>query len=93
MLYHERERKNEENANFVHIIYLLAKLCNIFDEAFLLTSVSYCNTELFDSFNIFQHCTFKIVRGINFTSPLVRQLHHVALDRLESHTKFPGPTT
>ena len=35
---HEREYKNkpEENANFVHIVYLLA---NIFDEAFLLTSV------------------------------------------------------
>ena len=22
VLYHERERKNEENANFVHIVYL-----------------------------------------------------------------------
>ena len=40
MLYHERERKNKENANFVHNVYLLAKLCNIFVEAvFLLTSV------------------------------------------------------
>ena len=39
MLYHERECKNEENANFVQRVYLLAKLCNIFDEAFLLTSV------------------------------------------------------
>ena len=36
MLYHDRERKNEEHANFVHIVYLLAKLCNIFDEAFLI---------------------------------------------------------
>ena len=33
MLYHERERKNKENANFVHIVNLLAKLCNIFDDA------------------------------------------------------------
>ena len=41
MPHHERESKNEENANFVHIVYLnlLAKLCNIFDEAFLWTSV------------------------------------------------------
>ena len=39
MLYHEREGKNKENASFVNIVYLLAKLCNIFDEAFLLTSV------------------------------------------------------
>ena len=39
MLYHERERKNKENTNFVHIVHLLAKLCNIFHEAFLLTSV------------------------------------------------------
>ena len=36
MLNHERERKNKENANFVHIVYLLAKLCNIFDEAFFI---------------------------------------------------------
>ena len=36
MLYHERECKNEENANFVHSVYLLAKLCNIFDEAFFI---------------------------------------------------------
>ena len=39
MLYHERERKNKENANFVYIVYLLTKLCNIFDDAFLLTSI------------------------------------------------------
>ena len=36
MLYHKRERKNEENENFVLIVYLLAKLCNIFDEAFFI---------------------------------------------------------
>ena len=36
MLYHEREGKSKENASFVHIVYLLAKLCNIFDEAFFI---------------------------------------------------------
>ena len=36
LLNHKRERKNKENANFVHIMYLLAKLCNIFDEAFFI---------------------------------------------------------
>ena len=36
MLYHEREGKNKENANFVHFVYLLARLCNIFDEAFFI---------------------------------------------------------
>ena len=38
MLYHERERKNKENANFVYtcIVYLLTKLYNIFDEAFFI---------------------------------------------------------
>ena len=36
MLYHERECKNEENANFVQSVYLLANLCNIFDEAFFI---------------------------------------------------------
>ena len=33
MLYHERDGKIEENAKFVHIVYLLAKLYNIFGEA------------------------------------------------------------
>ena len=41
MLYHEREGKKKENANFVHIVYLLAKLCNIFNEAFFI-DVSIC---------------------------------------------------
>ena len=36
MLYHERERENKKNANFVYIVYLLTKLCNIFDEAFFI---------------------------------------------------------
>ena len=36
MLYHEKEGKNKENANSFHIVYFLAKLCNIFDEAFFI---------------------------------------------------------
>ena len=36
MLYHERERKNKENANFVYIVYLLAKLCNNFGDSFFI---------------------------------------------------------
>ena len=36
MLYHERECEIKENANFVHIVYLLAKLCNIFCEEFFI---------------------------------------------------------
>ena len=32
MLYHETERKNKENANFVLIVYLFAKLYTIFDD-------------------------------------------------------------
>ena len=48
MLYHESERKNKENANFVHIIYLhvLAKLCNIFVEAFFI-DVSILTTKFY----------------------------------------------
>ena len=34
MVYHEKERRNKENANVVHIVYLLAKLRNVFDEVF-----------------------------------------------------------
>ena len=36
MLYHERERKNKEKVTFVYIVYLLTKLCNVFDEAFFI---------------------------------------------------------
>ena len=36
MLYLERERENKKNVNFVYIVYLLTKLCNIFDEAFFI---------------------------------------------------------
>ena len=37
MLYHEREGKNKENANFVYkFVYLLDKLCNIFDDVFFI---------------------------------------------------------
>ena len=36
MLYHERVGENKDDANFVHIVYRLAKLCNIFDEAFFI---------------------------------------------------------
>ena len=39
MLYHERERKNKENANFIHTVYLLAKLYNMFGEAIFIHSV------------------------------------------------------
>ena len=41
MLYHERERENKKNANFVYIVYILTKLMNIFDEAFFI-DVSIC---------------------------------------------------
>ena len=44
MLYHERERKNKKNANFIYIVYLLTRLCNIFDEAFF-TDVSIAKLE------------------------------------------------
>ena len=40
MLYHEGERKNKENSNFLYIVYLLAKLCNIFDGEFFFIDVS-----------------------------------------------------
>ena len=36
MLYHERERENKKNTNFVYTVYLLTKLCTIFDEAFFI---------------------------------------------------------
>ena len=74
MLYHERERRNKENANFVYIVYLLTKLCNIFDEAFfidvsivsqpalILTTVA--NLQLFVN-NTFQDNRYGFVCQIN----------------------------
>ena len=53
MLYHERKRKNKENANFVYIVYLLTKLCNIFDEAFFI-DVSICNVLIANIFTYVQ---------------------------------------
>ena len=44
MLYHEREGKNKENANFVHIVYLLAKLCNAFIDVSICTYIQTCFT-------------------------------------------------
>ena len=41
MLCHERERKIKEHANFIHIVYLMAKLCNIFDEVFFIDVIIY----------------------------------------------------
>ena len=40
LCYTMRERKNKENGNFVLIVYLLAKLCNIFDDAALFIDVT-----------------------------------------------------
>ena len=50
MLYHERKRKNKENANFVYIVYLLTRLCNIFDEAFFIDVSIYQNILDWDFF-------------------------------------------
>ena len=61
MLNHERERKNKENANFVHIVYLLAKLCNIFDEAFFI-DVSICRSAFFDIHLYWNYC-YKNFKG------------------------------
>ena len=36
MLYLERERENKKNVKFVYVVYILTKLCNIFDEAFFI---------------------------------------------------------
>ena len=51
MLYHERERKIKENANFVHIVYLKAKLCNIVGEAYFIdVSIVFCFSFTFKQF-------------------------------------------
>ena len=50
MLYHETEGKNKDDANSVHFVYRLAKLCNIFDEAFFI-DVSITSNNLHLKFN------------------------------------------
>ena len=51
MLYHERVGKTKHDANCVHIVYRLAKLCNIFDEAFFIdVSIVYGLTDALGTF-------------------------------------------
>ena len=47
MLYHEREGKNKDDTNFVYIVYRLAKLCNIFDEAFFIDVSIYSSLKVY----------------------------------------------
>ena len=54
MLYIERERENKKNVNFVYIVYLLTKLCNIFDEAFFI-DVSILNLHAHSTNNAERH--------------------------------------
>ena len=60
MLYHERECKNKENANFVHIVYLLAMLCTIFDEAFFIDVSIYTNTHFSQNVHANTYCCYII---------------------------------
>ena len=71
MLYHEKDRKNKENAHFIHIVYLLAKLGNSFGEAFLLTSVYF----KFLAWSIVTHISYE--NDMNISNIIVAFRHIV----------------
>ena len=51
---------------------------NIADMWIPFQSICNCYTEVSVAFNSFQYCTFKVVRRLDYISPLFCQLHHVA---------------
>ena len=61
---------------------------NITDMRIPFQIICNCYTKVFDIIHIFENCTFKCIGSLNFIQSFSRQLHHVAFDRLESHTQI-----
>ena len=53
----------------------------------------YSKVHVFDAFNVFMVSSLLGVWSIGLLDPFSCQLHHVAFDRLESHTPLPCPAT
>ena len=64
----------------------------------LLTCISsqiicYSDPKILDTFDIFEDCPIQGIRSMDLFDPFPCYLHHIASDRLKSHTPFPWPAS
>ena len=58
-----------------------------------LEMITFIIYKIFDAFNVFEVSSLQGTRSMDLVYPFSSQLHHVAFDRLKSHTPFPCPAT
>ena len=52
-----------------------------------------CYSKVFNAFNIFKVSSLQSIWSMDLLDPFSCQLHHIAFDRLKSHTPLPCPGT
>ena len=52
-----------------------------------------CYSKVFNAFNIFKVSSLQGIWSMDLLDPFICQLHHIAFDRLKSHTPLPCPGT
>ena len=52
-----------------------------------------CYSKVFNAFNVFKVSSFRGIWSMGLLDPFSCQLHHIAFDRLKSHTPLPCPGT
>ena len=52
-----------------------------------------CYSKVFNAFNIFKVSSLQGIWSMDLLDPFSCQLHHIAFDRLKSHTPLPCPGT
>ena len=52
-----------------------------------------CYSKVFNAFNVFKVSSLQGIWSMDLLDPFYCQLHHIAFDRLKSHTPLPCPGT
>ena len=52
-----------------------------------------CYSKVFNAFNVFKVSSLQGIWSMDLLDPFLCQLHHIAFDRLTSHTPLPCPGT
>ena len=52
-----------------------------------------CYSKVFNAFNVFKVSSLQSIWSMDLLDPFSCQLHHIAFDRLKSHTPLPCPGT
>ena len=52
-----------------------------------------CYSKVFNAFNVFKVSSLQRIWSMDLLDPFSCQLHHIAFDRLKSHTPLPCPGT